>query len=420
MVRTMSRGYFGVFVVVAATMLLCVLAGSSGATVGDTTRVSVNSSGTQANGISYGGPPTISSDGRYVAFTSNASNLVADDTNGNTDVFVHDQAMGTTERVSVDKDGHQAYGGLYPSISADGRYVAFVSCATGLVPGSDDTTTFEVFVRDRQEGTTERVSVDKDRNQPNGNSFRPSISSDGRDVAFYSGASDLVASDTNNSTDVFVRDRQEGTTERVSVDKDENQAPAASWAPSISSDGRFVALTSNGLRPLGFWSHGGSDIFVRDRQLGTTQWVSRDISEADANGDNFSPTLSSDGRLVAFTTKASDMVAGDTNGSDDVLVRDRSTGAIERVSVNGCGIQANGTSYGPPSISPDGRFVAFSSLPPTWWRATPTAFGTSSCASGPRLTRTTASRRPQRRARPPEAVPSTFRAHRPTRTSRLA
>jgi hypothetical protein len=143
--------------------------------------------------------------------------------------------------------------------------------------------------------------------------------------------------DTNGVTDVFVRDRQEGTTERVSN---------GGTYPSISSDGRFVAYYS------------GGEIFVRDRQMGTTQWLTRAISYGAYSGP---PSISSDGRFVAFSSPSPNVVAGDTNGYEDSFVIERSTGAIERVSVNGCGVQTNGKSFGPPSISSDGRYVAFSS-----------------------------------------------------------
>jgi hypothetical protein len=197
-------------VVALAVTLLGVVATSSGAAAGDTTRVSLTSSGAQANGDSDG--PFMSADGRLVVFSSSAPNLVPRDTNGETDIFVRDRSTGTTERVSVDSSGIQPNGSSgHPSVSADGRFVAFSSRASNLVP--DDTNgiadgTPDVFVRDRQTGTTERVSVDSSGNQANSSSccLPPSISSDGRSFAFQSYASNLVPGDTNNSMDSFVHE----------------------------------------------------------------------------------------------------------------------------------------------------------------------------------------------------------------------
>src|SRR5688572_4209052 len=180
-----------------------------------TERVSVGSGGSQGDGTSHAS--AISADGRYVAFASWASNLVAGDTNGSGDVFVRDRQTGTTERVSVASGGSEGDADSWePAISADGRYVAFSSSASNLVP--DDTNgTFDVFIRDRQTGTTERVSVASDGSEGNAGSWEPVIGADGPDVAFSSLADNLVPGDTNGVMDVFVRDRQAGTTERISV-----------------------------------------------------------------------------------------------------------------------------------------------------------------------------------------------------------
>ena len=210
------------------------------------------SDGTQANSWSGWWLPSISADGRYVAFESDASNLVPGDTNGVPDTFVRDRLSGTTERVSVSTDGEQAndtstdYG---TSISADGRYVAFYSYAINLVPG-DTNGVPDVFVRDRLAGTTERVSVSTDGAQGDYPSFYPSISGDGRFVAFCSRAYNLVPGDTNGDYDVFVHDRQARITSRVSVAAGGAQGHGSSgyFGLSISADGSFVAFASN-LRP---------------------------------------------------------------------------------------------------------------------------------------------------------------------------
>src|SRR5437867_2780916 len=214
------------------------------ASVGATERVSVDSAGTQANGASSG--VALSADGRFVAFTSAAPDLVAGDTNGATDVFVHDRQTGVTERVSVDSAGNQVNGSSFGGVlSADGRFVAFTSVAPDLVTG-DTNGAADVFVHDRQSGTTERVSVDSAGTQANGASFGRALSADGRFVAFTSAAPDLVTGDTNGAMDVFVHDRQTGTTERVSVDSAGNQGNGTSIGGALSADGRFVAVTAIG------------------------------------------------------------------------------------------------------------------------------------------------------------------------------
>src|SRR5207249_1268748 len=212
--------------------------------------------------------PALSADGRFVAFGSDATNLVAGDTNGTTDVFVHDRQTGTTERVSVASgggtQGNGKSGGFFafPALSADGRFVAFQSDATNLVAGDTNGTT-DVFVHDRQTATTERVSV-------NGFSAGPALSADGRFVAFHSTGSNLVAGDTNGATDVFVHDRQTGTTERVSGASDGTQGNDASAGPALSADGRLVAFHSSATNLVAGDANRAYDVFVHDRAVSTT------------------------------------------------------------------------------------------------------------------------------------------------------
>jgi Tol biopolymer transport system component len=228
-----------------------------------------------------------------VAFASGATNFVAGDTNGATDVFVHDRQTGTTTRVSVASDGTQGNGDssvLNPRISSDGRFVAFASLATNLVAG-DTNAVADVFVHDRQTGATTRVSVASGGSQANGASgiFFPSlsISSDGRFVGFDSDATNLVSGDTNAATDVFVHDRQTGATTRVSRDSDGIQGNNIAAVPSLSPDGRFVGLDSDATNLVSGDSNGVSDIFVHDRQMGTTTRVSIAGDGAQANGNSF-------------------------------------------------------------------------------------------------------------------------------------
>jgi Tol biopolymer transport system component len=327
---------------------------------GITERVSVATGGAQANGDSY--PPVISADGRFVAFESLATNLVAGDTNNVPDVFVHDRITGTTERVSVDSAGMEAdcYSAS-PSISADGRLVAFASCAANLVAG-DTNADFDVFLRDRVTGTTELVSVNSAGAQMNDWTGWPSISADGRYVALWSDASNAVAGDTNGDADVFVRDRVSGTTERVSVDSNGLEANDSSDFPWISADGRFVAFTSVASNLVAGDTNGEGDAFVHDRVSGTTERANVDFAGAQsAYGSTPFPALSGDGRFVVFGSAAPNLVAGDSNAVPDVFVHDRISGTTVRVSVATGGIQANKSSDG-GSISADGRVVVFRSF----------------------------------------------------------
>jgi Tol biopolymer transport system component len=231
---------------------------------GTTTCVSVASDGSQGNDGSYS--PSISADGRYVAFDSDASNLVSGDTNSESDVFVHDRQTGETTRVSVASDGEQGNeDSWYPSISADGRHVAFGSSASNLV-GGDTNSEYDVFVHDRQAGQTTRVSVASDGGQGNDRSEEFSISADGRYVVFDSAASNLVGCDTNDVWDIFVHDRQAGQTTRVSAASDGSQGNSDSGGSSISADGRYVVFDSAASNLVGGDTNGNWDVFVHDRE----------------------------------------------------------------------------------------------------------------------------------------------------------
>ena len=190
--------------------------------------------------------PSLSADGRYLAFSSAAGNLVTDDTNGVRDVFVHDRGTGDLTRVSVDSAGSQGNGGSgSPSISQSGRFVAFTSSADNLVAG-DTNGAADIFVHDRQTATTTRVSLSSGGAQADQSSDSfVAISGNGRFVAFASEATNLVSGDTNGVADLFVHDRQTGATERISLDSNEAQANGGSANPSLSADGRFVAFTSS-------------------------------------------------------------------------------------------------------------------------------------------------------------------------------
>ena len=332
--------------------------GTAAAAAKHTQRVSVSSAGNQGNGDSGLSAPSISADGRYVAFDSKASNLVAGDSNGFFDVFVRDRKLHKTFRVSVSSAGVQGNGDSYePSISADGRYVAFQSSASNLVAG-DSNGVEDVFVRDLKLHKTFRVSVSSAGVQANNESFGPLISADGRYVAFVSDASNLVAGDSNGYEDVFVRDRALHKTVRVSVSSAGVQGNNYSANPSISADGRYVAFESPASNLVSGDSNGYLDVFVRDLKLHKTVRVSVDSAGVQGNNESFDSSISGDGRYVAFASLASNLVAGDSNGYTDVFVRDRKLHKTVRVSVGAAGVQGNGASY-QPSISGDGRYVAF-------------------------------------------------------------
>ncbi len=323
-----------------------------------TTRVSVSSTGTQANDASYN--PSISGDGQYVAFESDATNLVSDDTNGVADIFVHDQITGSTIRVSVSSSGTQADGTSYnPSISADGRYVAFTSEATNLVV--DDTNgVADIFVHDLITGTTIRVSVSTSGTQANNASSDASISSDGRYVAFTSEATNLVSDDTNDMSDVFVHDNTTGTTIRVSISSSGTQGNDASIIPSVSADGRYVAFTSYASNLVSDDTNGVSDVFVHDQTTGNTIRVSVATGGAQANNASANSSINGNGRYVAFASNASNLVVGDTNGVADIFIHNLSAGTTIRISVATSGDQSNQWSN-IPLISSSGQYTSFSS-----------------------------------------------------------
>ncbi len=327
---------------------------------GATELVSVTTGGEQ--GVRTSVDPAISSDGRYVAFASYATNLVSGDSNGVADIFVHDRQTGITKRVSVDSSGSEADDtNALPAISGDGRHVAFSSSATNLVSG-DSNGWNDIFVHDRQTGTTTRVSVDSSGSEGNLSSYDPSISADGRFVAFHSLASNLAASDFDNQRDIFVHDRLTGATEHVSVATGAAVSNGESRDASISADGRFVAFQSRATNLVSNDTNGCSDVFVRDRQAGTTERVSVATGAAESNGESRNPSISADGRYVAFWSDATNLVSGDNNLAQDVFVRDRQTGVTTRVSVDSNGMEAaNGNSL-LPAISANGRFVAFRSF----------------------------------------------------------
>jgi Tol biopolymer transport system component len=326
---------------------------------GTTDKASVASGGAQAGSDSNN--PVLSADGRYVAFQTHASNLVAGDTNGFTDVFVHDRNTGTTERVSVDTNGVQGnLESFNPSISADGRYVAFQSSSSNLVVGDTNAVT-DVFVRDRIAGTTERVSISTSGDQGNGQSEVASLSGDGNLVAFHSLATNLVAGDTNGNYDVFVRNRLAGTTARASVATGGAQANLGGQSPKLSADGRYVVFGSIATNLVAGDTNAFEDVFVHDLLTQATERVSVATGGAQSNSANKSSWISGDGRFVVFTSQSTNLVPVDVNLFDEVFIRDRLAGTTEFASLTDAGAQPNAACV-IASVSDDGRYVAFQSL----------------------------------------------------------
>jgi Tol biopolymer transport system component len=368
--KSIKLGRFAVAVALAAALVgLAAVAPAFGATA---ERISVSATGEQGNDRSFSA--AMSADGRYTAFVSYASNLVSGDTNNACDVFVRDNSNGGIELVSVSSTEEQVVTQsclVRPAISADGRFVAFHSDAAGLVL-NDTSTNSDIFVRDRELGTSERVSVGSDGETALGNgteyavSLNPAISADGRFVAFMSSGRNLVAGREIFETHVYVRDRVSRTTEIVSERPDGQSTNGQADEPSLSADGRYVAFVSysEGLVPGD--DNLGPDVFVRDRATGTTTAASVSSTGAlpkyiNARPQSEQPSISGDGRYVAFSSNASDLVPGDDNLSPDVFVRDRVGGTTRMASVTATGEPAAGGSSERPSISADGRSVAFHS-----------------------------------------------------------
>lgn len=332
-----------------------------------TERVSIGTMGEQGNAMAgrFAGP-AIDADGSVVAFDSEASTLVEGDSNGEVDVFVRDRSTNTLERVSIRSNGAQANDvSTRPALDATGNQVAFDSSASNLV-SRDTNQQLDVFVHNRTTHRTQRVSVSSDEAQANGSSYSPSIA--GRFVTFISSAPNLVPDDTNGSEDVFVRDLVAGTTERVSVSSTGEEGNSSSTAASISAGGRFVAFSSFASNLVAGDTNSAFDSFVHDRQTGITERVSVNSREVQGDAMSVDPSVSQNGRFVAFYSDATNLVPGDTNARTDIFVRDRVLGRTERISVSSDEQQSDGSSPEPgvrgftatgPDITPDGRYVAF-------------------------------------------------------------
>ncbi len=292
-------------------------------------RVSVDSTGAEADDSSFA--PNTSADGRYVVFQSNATNLIGanNDTNNYTDIFLHDTQTGKTTRVSESTAGVQGDDkSTEPAISADGRYVVFQSDATNLIGAGNDTNKrTDIFLHDTQTGKITRVSESTAGTPTDLSSSNPSISADGRYIAFTSSATNLVTGDTNGVSDIFVRDTlsKPNTTIRVSVSNSGNEVNGDSFEPHISADGRYVAFQSNATNLISADGNYATDVFVRDTQANTTIRVNVDKNGTEANslgfgGGSANIAISADGRYVVFSSDSDNLATGgDGNTSSDIF-----------------------------------------------------------------------------------------------------
>ena len=335
---------------------------------GQTERVSVSSTGMQGDAdASPFGAPHVSADGRFVTFTSSATNLVPGDVNVRVDVFLHDRSTGVTELISVtsSEDQSPADSSLHGSVvSDDGRFVAFHSLADLLPPDPNRVPAGNnIYVRDRLAGTTELASV---TTQGEATGFQQvsqfDMSADGRYVAFVTQAANVVPGDTNDAEDVFVRDRQTGVTKRVSVSTQGAQTPAfggRSGEVAIADDNSYVVFGSSGANLVPGDTNEDWDLFTHDLATGVTSRLGpATAGQPGGTAGGVDPSTSDDGRYVVFASDRPNLVPGDTNNGSDVFVHDRQTKVTERVSVTTAGVQGTGTHTG-GVISGDGRFVGF-------------------------------------------------------------
>ncbi|MET8687220.1 hypothetical protein ABZV77_23690 [Streptomyces sp. NPDC004732] len=338
--------------------------GSTTASAPRTDRVSVGMGGAQSNAASTN--PSISADGRYVAFVSESRNLVENDTNGTPDAFVRDMRTGRTERVSVKSNGKASHGVVREvSLSPDGRYVVFTSTADDLVSG-DPNDLDDVFLHDRRTGRTQRIS-------PTGASYDglrgrltygPVVSGDGRHVAYASGAEDLVAGDANKRDDVFLYDRKTKKTELAQLTNAGGHGEGDAFEPAFAggSGGRYLAFTSNTADLAGVEDHASAtDVFLRDREKGTTELISTPHGY-NRKTPSWGAALSGNARFVAFTS-ASRVLRPEgpvPTGAHNVFRYDRETQRMRLVSAAQDGTPADGDSDD-VSLSGNGRYAAFTS-----------------------------------------------------------
>ena len=305
------------------------------------------------------GDPVVSGNGRYVAFVSQ-SQLLADgrDAHNDYDVFLRDLVDGVTTRVSSTKRGNAGNDTSYlnpGSVSRNGRWVVFTSRATNLVDRDDPNPgDVEVFLFDARRGEVSLISATPDGTTGDDDAYDGAISADGRWVAFISSSSDLVPGDDNGHADLFLRDRSTGITELLPVTPYGEPERGLSYEPMLSADGAVVSFNSE----VSDEFSSPADVFVYHRATGVTTLISKDLDGNPTDIEIGDSSLSGDGSRIVFASRADDIVAGDTNGTSDVFLVDLADGSTSLVSkTRGGGFLPGWSSY--PSISANGRFVAF-------------------------------------------------------------
>lgn len=349
--------------VLILAIVVVVFAATGQSQSNDIVRANVDSSGSQArSGNSV--DPSLSESGRYLVFSSAATNLVSGDVTGFEDIFLHDRQSAQTTRMSVTSasaGGNAA--STEPFIGADGKYLVFTSKATNLVSG--DVGEFaDIFLYDTTQpvGTFTKISLDSGAENSDGDSASPAVSEDGRFVVFASDARDLVAGDGNGKTDIFLYDSQLVSVTnriiRISVNSSDVEGNGNSTAPIISADGKYVAFQSDATNLVAADTNQKTDIFLYSREADTLIRISTNSVAVEGNGASTAPKISEDGRYTVFQSDATNLIDSDANGKSDIFLYDRQTPAISRVSLNSSGLETNGQSFA-PAISLDGLFVGY-------------------------------------------------------------
>ncbi|MFN0204837.1 MAG: TolB family protein [Planctomycetota bacterium] len=360
------RGYVQLISKTLAALLIfaavSLLAGSANAQFLETVRQPLNVQGESPNG--HASETAVSADGQFIAFVSAASDLVENDTNNVADVFWYDRSENEIRRISVASDETEGNAvSMSPSISADGRYVVFVSYASNLV-ANDTNSVADIFVYDSLTGNIGRASLHTDGSEANDHSVSCVISGDGNFVIFKSLASNLVDGDTNAVADLFSYSIVDETTVLVSLTSEGFQANGVSSFASVSDDGRYVAFASDANNFVANDDNNASDVFVRDMLLGTTIHISKSTAGQHGNGASTEPRMDGNGLFVVFRSSATNFDLLDVNGIDDIYFRHLGMETTTRVSVSTKGIAANANCR-IPSISLDGRYISFVSTSST-------------------------------------------------------
>ncbi|MEW2252398.1 TolB family protein [Streptomyces sp. NPDC058733] len=317
-------------------------------TAGTTTRVDRGYDGSESDGCT-GIDPIISSDGRYVVYSADSTNLVRGVRDGRSHIYRTDLRTGQTTLASAAADGTPGNGdSMRPTLSADGRYVAFATSADNLIPGDTPASTWDTVVRDMVTGKVVRTSAASDGTPGDAASDGTQISADGRYVTFFSNATNLVPGDTNKKVDEFLHDTATGRTTRLSVSAAGVESDQITIGGTISDDNRYVVLNSHATNltaesPDTAQNH----IYLQDLQEGTLRLIDKGADGVPAPGGTFWASISGDGRHIPMASAGPALVPGDTNGVRDIFVADLPDATLRRVSVGADGQQADAASYFP-------------------------------------------------------------------------